>query len=279
MSSTYADAHSRRFGVEIECGMPGGYSAARRLFGLESYYAGTICGIPGWSVGSDGSGVELRTPILQGEQGYDALREVMERLKAEGAYVTNADGMHVHHDAPEFVESPEQCLRLVRSWINNIDSIHEMVAPRRRQSGACPSWQQRDLNALNDWLGIARARASDPYDDRYYDDYGLDRNDLNLAALDEHGSIEFRLHEGTLDADVAVSWIQFGQRFLHETLDRKLAMRASPNDLALMSRLKLSAKARAVLEAKKAAAHVTEGSRYLTRHPRDEPFQIRFETS
>lgn len=250
-------AHDRKFGVEIECGMPGGYDARYRavqdLFG----FGGSYRNADGWTIGADGSGVELRTPILQGRAGLNTLRKAMDRLKEAGAYVTTADGLHVHHDAPEFVDSPTSCLQLVESWRNNQDAIHEMVAPRRHRSQACPRWSNNYFDVLKQWVES---------NGRNY--LSLDRHDLNLLSLDEHGSIEFRLHEGTLDADVAIAWIQFGQKFLHEVLRRVNPIKASATDVALMSRMRLSKKAQAILAEKKRMGHITEGTKFRPRGTR-----------
>jgi len=246
------DPHARRFGVEIECGLAGGTNAARRLFGFpsDSYYRSRN---DGWAIDYDGSGVELKTPILQGEEGYKTIRWAMKRLKDAGAYVTTHDGLHIHHDAPDFESNPAGCLQLVDSWRNNLHAIHEMVAPRRRQSGACPSWGDYDYEILLAWSNGSRG---------YLD---LNRNDLNLAALDEHGSIELRLHEGTLDAEVAISWIQFGQRFLHEASKRVRPIKFSATDADLMSRIRLSKAARAILAEKKQKDYITEATGYQLR--------------
>src|SRR5512146_2669600 len=110
-------AHERAFGVEIECGISGMCRRVSEVLGFGTFRDGyPIYEKGGWTIGSDGSGVELRTPPLQGEDGFEEIREVMAKLKAEGAYVTRLDGLHIHHDAPEFIDNPHACLQLVRSW-------------------------------------------------------------------------------------------------------------------------------------------------------------------
>lgn len=225
-----AKAHKRRFGVEIECGFPGGTDAVRSLFHRELTYRS-------WYLGHDGSGVELKTPVLEAERGFEVLREAMERLKENGGYVTTMDGMHVHHDAPEFVHNAHKCLLLVESWHNNIRSIHQMVSPYRRSSGACPHWRSSEIESLKDWANGGST-------------FYASRNDLNLNALRRHGSVEIRLHEGTLDPDVAIAWIMFGQRFIDDVLKRARPLKNLMNDPQLMRRIKLSKKAREILAEK-----------------------------
>lgn len=244
-----SDPHGRRFGVEIECGLPRGTGQAEDLFSVD--WEGHRDGEEeGWWVDSDGSGVEVKTPILRGEKGFEKVRWAMDLLKAEGGYVTNADGLHIHHDAPEFVSNPNLCLQLVNSWRNNEPVIHQFVAPRRRQSSACPSWSQGYFEYLERW---ARGESSV---------LSASRNDLNLASLRSHGTIEVRLHEGTLDADVAIAWIMFGQRFIHEVLQNVDPLANAETDESFMAQIKLSDEAKAILAAKKNKDHVTDGSRY-----------------
>lgn len=247
------DPHARKFGVEIECGLPGGVDEAWDLFPDELDDDGSdYC----WSCHEDGSGVELATPPLQGEAGFRTLRRALTRLRDNDGFVTDYDGLHVHHDAPEFVRSPQKCLLLVKSWINNLDAIHEMVAPRRRTSGACPSWGEHYLRNLEQW-------ASGLIDGHAY----FGRNDLNLSSLAEHGTIEIRLHEGTLDPDVAEAWIRFGQVLIHETLQQAEPIESSLSDELFMSRIRLSPEALATLAAKKQQGYHTPASGWLQDHP------------
>lgn len=249
------DPHARRFGVEIECGLSGGVNAAAELFNIswDGDWDSDEEDSEDWSVCDDGSGVELRTPILQGEAGFERLRWAMDRLKDAGAFVTPADGLHVHHDAPEFEGNASLCVQLVNSWRNNQTSINELVHPRRRENGACPSWSDGYYKALMEWYSGE------------YPELRATRNDLNLAALREHGSIEIRLHEGTLDCDVAIAWIMFGQRFIHEVLRNTEPLPAEQNDAALMTRIRLSDEAQAILDAKKNNSHDSPGSQYRPR--------------
>jgi hypothetical protein len=251
-------AHRRRFGVEIECGMDNGVEDAADLFGFphDDYGYAEYENGDGWTLHDDGSGVELGTPPMQGEEGYAKVRWAMDRLKGGGAFVTDYDGLHVHHDAPEFVENPALCVPLVESWLNNEDTIRQFVSPRRHSRGACPRWRDGEVENVRGWA---------KGENTLY----VGRNDLNLLSLREHGTVEFRLLEGTLDADVAIAWIQFGQRFIHEVVRTAEALPAVRNDRDLLSRIRLSREARGVLAAKQEAGHVTPGMRFDIHPDRD----------
>jgi putative amidoligase enzyme len=214
----------RAFGVEIECGYAGGVDGAEQLLRAEGFLARH------WSVGRDGSGVEVRTPKLRGKDGFHILRHVMDCLRDNGAYVTRADGMHVHHDAPEFVRDPENVQKLARSWVNNQPTIRKLVAEHRFVSPACPAWTEDNLNRLeeNGHLGP--------------------RGGLNLRALREHKSIEIRLHEGSLDPDRAIAWVEFGQKFIESVLGRKRPIVCPDDEDILFSRIKATKTTQQVLK-------------------------------
>jgi len=222
---------NRRFGVEIEFASGDlGSGGVRRVL----HDAFDKAGYRRWNlqqrIGWDGSELELRTPILRGKEGFDKLRLVMETLSRNGCYTTRDDGLHVHHDAPEFTHNIDNCIRLVKSWRANRHLIYKFVSEDRVYDPydgegaywACPAWTDSAIEQLESHREI-------PY---------YDRNDLNLLALREHGSIEIRLHEGTLHYPEAESWIKFGQRFIDRTL--RHSMRESKDALNLLKKVAIS---------------------------------------
>jgi hypothetical protein len=263
-----AVAHQRRFGVEIECGNRRGYDDVRRQL--------SNAGFNYQSVGSDGSGVEVRTRILQGKEGFSELKSMMEFLRGIECYVTQSDGMHVHHDCPELVENPAKTLQVVKSWVANRSNIDPFVAPARRNRSP---WRPADVDRLEAIVsGEEFILERNPYyrpNSRYPEErermvrrpvnrsHGFGRNDLNISSLREHGTIEIRIHEGSLDGDQAEAWIKMCQRFLHDAIKRAKPMPHAPDRQVLLNRLRLSKRARAVLDAKVAA-----GSYPPSRHSR-----------
>lgn len=186
----------------------------------------------------DGSELELRTPILRGEKGFETLRVVMNTLADNGCESFAEDGLHVHHDAPEFINNIDNCISLVKSWKKNQHLIYQFVSQDRaydhysdRFGGywACPEWSDASVESL-----ITNRRLP-----------SYARNDLNLSALQEHGSIEIRLHEGTLDYNEAESWIKFGQNFINRSL--KHSMRTSKDTKNLLDKVKVDPFAERIL--------------------------------
>lgn len=246
--------NNRKFGVEIECGLKDvdertyestysyGYSypdpegTARRILTDAGFKCGY--GKGQFDIGRDGTDIEVRTPPLQGIEGLRTLYVVMTTLSKNGGYVTRSDGMHVHHDAPEFVgeKGEENRVKILRSWEDNEHLIEKFVEPWRRGYDCCPKVKKPTLNGY--------------YND-YYDYYDGERAAMNLLALEEHGTIEIRLHQGTLDPNEAIAWIKFGQYFIDTVLRRKTHLTESKSCDDLLNRLRASKRVKAQLRERK----------------------------
>lgn len=240
----------RKFGVELEFAFGGqSVEGAQKLLVDHGY--------PEWSehVHMDGSEVEVDSPILQGTAGFRELREVMELLQRNGASCHRSDGGHIHHDAPEFIDDSRNAIRLLDSWVANRHVIERFVANNRWNSYACPRWSEGQIQSFKKHIETDK-----PRDDAQYKAYlrylalrGIEgekaekmarcwrggRADLNLSALGNYGTIEFRLHEGTMDYETLSRWIKFGQRFLANVLNRKhpIPQLSDPEDLLRRLRL------------------------------------------
>lgn len=234
---------SRTFGVEIECGHPEDYDDVHALL-----LAGGCS--REWSVGYDGSGVEARTPILKGPSGFKEFKKGMNIIRSTGGYVTHRDGMHVHHGTPELENNKALAVRLVKSWAVNQEVLNLFVNDHRKSGGGpCPPWHASHIAALE--------RAVERPEDAtqgIYDSYSGSyrgrrawfgrcgpRGALNLRSLENHGTVELRLFEGTLDYDIAEAWVKFGQRFIDNVLkQRKRALSKASEPSELLKRVKLN---------------------------------------
>ena len=231
----------RKFGVELEFDSGG---LGRERIARELGRAFDSVGLRRWyfldRIHHDGSELELATPPLKGKEGFDKLKFVMDTLANLGCDVTGEDGLHVHHDAPEFTNNIDLCIRLVKNWKSNSHLIYQFVSPDRVHGPygegyghwACPQWSNKAIEELEKSRQI-------PY---------WDRNDLNLCALSKHGTIEIRLHEGTLDFNEASSWIKFGQKFIDHTVKR--SMYGSENATHLLKKVRVNPDAIRTLERK-----------------------------
>lgn len=223
----------RFFGLEIECATPGDNGAhwTENLLEAEGY--------GDWAdVGYDGTEIEIHSPPLSGASGFKELKGVLALLNKEGFYTTGEDGLHIHHHAPEFVGNPELTARLVESWVNNEKYIHDLVDSRRHNGWACP-----------------RTSPSKAYRIRHGESLG-GRDDLNVGPINRlpDPTIEFRLHEGTLDYDSAEAWIKFGQYLIKGVIKRKKPLDCASDPNIFLNRLRVSPNARKNLRPFRAVA-------------------------
>jgi hypothetical protein len=194
-------------------------------------------------LGEDGSEIELRTPILHGKKGFEDLFKVVKLLNNADCYTTDADGLHVHHDAPEFVGNKELVVKLLKSWKYNevhiakfVDEARADLALSHEYDSPCSTFRYESITRYELQRG-----------NHVGYDNGFERNNLNINALNEHGSIEFRFHEGTLDWPEIEAWIRFGQSFLNGVVARKNAIMPTDSPVILLNRLKTNESAKKFL--------------------------------
>lgn len=226
---------NRSFGVEIECIHRQGYSYI--------YEALWASGMHDWAgmVGTDASldryfGVEVRSPILVGEDGFNQVKNVIEILLDIKTVVNTSCGLHVHHDGPEFVNNKENIIKLVKSWSENQNEISKLVKPERRRNRYCMPWEDFHVGTLESF--------------EYGAYWGQRRSSLNLHSLERHGTIEIRQHEGSLYYDEIEAWVKFGQKFVESVLKRKRPIAKAIDTDSLLKTIKVDNKAKQFLIAK-----------------------------
>ena len=211
------------FGVELELIMPRGTNHYGLAYAISR--AGVACASEGynhttgsnWKVVTDGSlgdyarGAEVVSPVLEGEAGLAALRKVCDAVKAAGCKISKKCGLHVHVGARNFAFGTFKNLAMLyASAERHIDAF---MAPSRRGAqggnGFCRSVRiAAHLMERADTIdAVARAchqspgRESARGSGRYCK--------LNFQSFWQHGTVEFRHHQGTVEADKAINWTRF----------------------------------------------------------------------
>lgn len=206
----------RKFGVEIEFYGTKGKSKLLQILrakgvnvNSESYNHQTR---PHWKIVTDssispsrGTGLEIVSPILEGEEGLEELNKVCEALSEWGALINRSCGLHIHFNARNFNLNTWKNL-----YINYMAYEGEMdkMMPRSRRAnnnGYCRSIKRigsletakRKINACNTMQKIASEVCNRG---RYFK--------LNSESYHRHGSVEFRHHSGTRDFDKISNWIK-----------------------------------------------------------------------
>lgn len=207
------------FGVEIECIMPPEYSGGHDRLARELNESGIPCRYEqynhqlrtAWKAVTDGSlnnyrrGIEFVSPILKGEDGFRQLRAVCDFLTSKGCKVSKKCGLHVHVGAQ--AEGVETFRRLVKLYSSAEKLIDKLVSPSRRENNnhycqpvvvnATLLNQARTVAQVASAVGQDQVRSSSRF------------CKLNLQSFWQHGTVEFRHHQGTVDATRAENWVRF----------------------------------------------------------------------
>jgi len=226
------------FGVELECILPRGRSRddlARLLV-----EAGIVVQVEHlnhntgshWKITTDGSlqdytrGVEVVSPALSGEEGYNQLRTVARVLTTMGAKVNRRCGFHVHVGARQRnVGFFKNLVKLYAMYERVIDTV---VAPSRRgyaNTHCAPVQVQESRWASATTIQeVARSIGQSGQRD------GTRYKKINLNAYWQHGTVEFRQHQGTVEVAKIENWVRFCLRLCAKASAAELPR---PNEFTL----------------------------------------------
>jgi hypothetical protein len=177
-----------------------------------------------WKVTTDGSlmnytsASEIVSPVLTGDDGFSQLTKVCEVLTSLGCKVDKKCGMHVHVGARN--ENVDFFKSLVRLYSKSESAVESFLAPSRRGYANPFCGPVRIDNARLDAAttveqvatATSQNHSTNPRDSilRSANRY----RKLNLQSFWQHGTVEFRQHHGTVDADKACNWVRFCLRMV-----------------------------------------------------------------
>jgi hypothetical protein len=138
-----------------------------------------------WKVTTDSScGYELVSPILT-EATVRSVSPAMRSVANAGGYVTEDCGLHVHIELPHADTAVGQ--QVAGLYHDAYDLLTPLFTEPRIDNRYAQFIEDRD-----DWLHHI-------LDERYWA--------VNLQAIHRQGTIEFRQHQGTLNARRAYAWL------------------------------------------------------------------------
>lgn len=138
--------------------------------------------------------IEIVSPILKGENGFEQIKEICKFLDRVNAKVNRSCGLHVHFGAPNM--NKEIRYQICKSYANNESIINQLVSPSRRDNGFCKSLSNESARNLER--------------DRYYK--------VNaFCAWERHKTVEFRQHQGTVNSTKIINWVLFTRNFLQRS--------------------------------------------------------------
>lgn len=217
LRTTLPAADNRRFGVEIEFFLP--YSTnlssivdALNTAGVSTYSVGYTHEVSSrWKIVTDGSlfnsgskhgsGYELVSPPIRGEEGLVAIDKSLKVLVAAGCFINKSCGLHVHHEATDLTLD---ALKKVAVYYTEAKSvINKFFSKSRLNNQYAKHYDSDELDALNTKASISSFRDFARYINRY--------RTVNFNAYAKYGTIEFRQHHGTLNAKKVRAWVLFTQ--------------------------------------------------------------------
>lgn len=155
--------------------------------------------------GSVSNGAEVVSPILTAPRLNEAVK-VTKVLKSAGARVDTATGFHVHIGGRIF-GSAGALARFALNYYAIHHAIGALVAPSRLNNRYCAVLNREQAERQATYLENGGGAS---YNGNRY-------TSLNLDALERHGTVEIRLHQGTLNGVKAVAWAKFIEALILES--------------------------------------------------------------
>jgi hypothetical protein len=178
---------------------------SRRSFGveLETCYSPNLTKIikeTEWGFYQDGSieGMEFTSPPMSGNAGYNSIRKFCRLARSMGYQVDRECGFHLHINVTDFNET--QIKNLCLAYHLTYPTWKSLVAQSRHHSGFC-IYDKRNLNI-------------ETLDLRHY----INKfNWTSLSNLWHYGTVEVRLHQGTLCFQKIINWVRAHIKFVDWT--------------------------------------------------------------
>ena len=218
---------TRTFGVEIEAAGLYPREAARVIHnaGIDCSYEGYSHEVMNsWKVVTDvslrgGRTFEAVSPPLKGRDGLEEIAKVVDALDDAGATVNKSCGIHVHHDVNGM--STKGIRSVIFFYAQFEEEVFDMLHPPSRRGNNndyCRSLNTLNLHSFRYWQNQRDAASYSGVPSRYFK--------VNPHAYIKYGTLEFRQHAGSLNADKITNWVVLTQtvieRFEHG------AMRLTP---------------------------------------------------
>ena len=184
-----------------------------------------------WKIVHDGSvsrGWELVSPPLSGMDGFEEIRSAVKTLVELGCSVSSQTGLHVHHDGQNLSgKAIGQVFGIYASYQTLIDY---MVSPSRRSfTGYAKrlNWGRLTKNGTEKFSkdnreeAIGKIRREHGCRHESNCRCGARYHAVNILSILQHGTIEFRQHQGSLNAVRIINWILLTQSIIEASRERR----------------------------------------------------------
>ena len=180
-----------------------------------------------WKIVQDGTvrpGWEIVSPPMTLAEGKAQLEAVCSALQSLDCWVSRQTGLHVHHDARNLTGT--QVGQAFATYATFQDILSQMVAPSRRNNTyARPlSWDRITQNGTDKFDSDSRALPGHvrpvpgDIESKIQNRVGGRYVTMNIQAVLAHGTIEFRQHQGSLNATKIFSWVLITQSIIESAV-------------------------------------------------------------
>ncbi len=189
------------FGVELEVSYAPGYYdlQGRTVFGQKT--DGSV----------RGDGLEFVSPILSGDAGYAAVENLLAYAESKGWSADGSCGYHLHIGMRDFDGQAQKAVAMAYALTPELWS--RFVPNARKSNSYC-----RQLAVTPEFIeNIGEGGYDKPM---YYMACEANRHEshryvwCNFAAYEQHGTIEIRLHNGTVKPKEVLNWIKAHTHFV-----------------------------------------------------------------
>lgn len=162
------------------------------------------------SIRNNGSGdqIEARLALVTVDD-IPKIKRMLTDLVARGAAVNDSCGLHIH--ANMFGYPTQLVSRLLKKFSVDEDFIIAMAGTSQNRLGRHTKPLTKD--STYDLLSCKKLKGTADIGDRY--------RTLNVCSLFKHGTVEYRLFNGTLDGEVMSKWIQFVWEYTYTDIGAK----------------------------------------------------------
>lgn len=197
-----------RFGIEIEAEFPTKEDSWKLIKRNKI--------IQGWELDMDGSlnnGAEYKpkdkNKLYFNKETYTQIKEVIALIKVHKGHVRPTCGLHIHVDMSKFTN--EEIKNIIEAFIlKQFKIIKKFKVCKARLEETAEKIPKDTLKILNK-ENIEKVRNNKVFPEG---DYFQNRHFLlNLQALEEHGTLEFRLFNGTIVPDKIRRYIKWSIKF------------------------------------------------------------------
>lgn len=216
--NNFSFSFNRTFGVEIEYF---GVTKQRMLTALRNegvnveYEGYTHRTTNHWKIVTDSSvsgnnSFELVSPILNGPEGINQLKNVCKAFNKVKAKVNKSCGLHVHFGAQDFDLNSFKNIAL--NYVNLETTIDNFMPLSRRKNN---NQYCRSITTIarTKTASISKIKGANTISD-FMSVFGTRYLKLNVKSFQRHGTLEFRHHSGTTTFSKIKNWIYFCARLM-----------------------------------------------------------------